>query len=564
MRGENRISGKSFVKVGILVTLAYFVWQVLWAVVTPPFQSPDEPLHFNSVLRVEATGEWPDPGDALVDQDVFTTVVESGFIEPDAQDFEALSRTRIAGSTSAVYTDAFATTSITEHVNRSVIEYGANGSTEIVDQMTQHPPLFYVAAAKVMDVFGAQSWTWDRQLLLLRVFSAFLTIPLIPCTLFTARKLGIGRIGSVFISVTTFAIPQLAFITGSLNNDSLAIGAGALTVAACAQAAFGKQNRWTVLAAGLALGLGLWSKGTFIPFGLIVALSFVVNPSAGRIRVRLVRGFAAGIIGVLTGGWWWLRNLMLFGTLQPEGYQTEHLREGKRIWYFISKAVGNLSESSWGRFGWLNWNLPWVLLTGLALFTLWAVAHSLVHGHQKVQRFVLLGFYPLTIAMLFVQAWNKYRETGTVPGTQGRYLFPAVVALIVIAGAAWLPALRRLATRRSQWVFALPSVIAPSIAVFAAWAWAHACYPSTISRVGINWMRWSEVAGFDVVWLKLLLAVAILLVVASAAAPCVLMYQAAIAEAVDTAEEISAEAFEEWSHSAEVSQARSRDLVASE
>jgi len=524
MRGENRISGKSFVKVGILVTLAYFVWQVLWAVVTPPFQSPDEPLHFNSVLRVEATGEWPDPGDALVDQDVFTTVVESGFIEPDAQDFEALSRTRIAGSTSAVYTDAFATTSITEHVNRSVIEYGANGSTEIVDQMTQHPPLFYQAAAKVMDVFGAQSWTWDRQLLLLRVFSAMLTVPLIPSILYTARKIGIGRIGSMLAAASAFAIPQLAFITGTLNNDSLAIGAGALTVAACAHATFGKPSKWGVVAAGAALGLGLWSKGTFIPFGLVVGLSFLVNPRGGAMRKRLLRGMSAGLVGIAVGGWWWARNLIVFGTLQPEGYHTEHIRAGKRVWYFISKAVGNLSESSWGRFGWLNWSLPWILTTCLALFALWAVTRSLLCGPDGLRRVVLLGFYPLTIGMLYVQAWNKYQDTGAVPGTQGRYLFPAVVALIVIAATAWLPELDWLAFTKGPWVYAIPSAVASSIAIYAAWVWAKACYPSSISRIGLNWMRWSEVAGFDVVWLKCLVFLSLLLIAVAVCTPAVMAY----------------------------------------
>lgn len=498
---ERRISRKRFVLASAVLTIVFIVWQMFYALATPPFHAPDEPLHFNSVLRVNATGEWPEPGTAHIDMGVLDATRQAGLITGEANDFTPLSRTAIVDSSLYGISPAFETVPITDHVLRTTIEYGSTGSGKLVDQMTQHPPFFYRAAAGALDLVGADQWTWDRQLLFLRFFSILLTVPLVPCAIYTARTVGLRRQGALFVGLSAFFVPQLAFITGSLNNDSLSIGAGALTVAACARAAWNKPSWWNVVLAGFALGLGLLSKGTFIPFGLVVGLSFVVNPAGGSMKKRFLHGISAGMIGVAVGGWWWIRNFLIYGKIQPEGYVTHKVGRGDDPGYFLRTATTSLSNSSWGRFNWLTWDLPGHLAAWLAIFALICVTIALVKTQDRTRRFVLLGYYPLTIILLFAQAWSQYQKTGAVPGTQGRYLFPAVVALLAIMGCAWYPAIVRLSSRIGNWAYAIPSIVICSLAAFIGYRWILACYPSQDHGMFINWERWALVAGFDATWL---------------------------------------------------------------
>ena len=50
---------RRFVAATCVLTVAFFVWQVVWAVLTPAFRAPDEPLHVNSVVRVAQGQGWP-------------------------------------------------------------------------------------------------------------------------------------------------------------------------------------------------------------------------------------------------------------------------------------------------------------------------------------------------------------------------------------------------------------------------------------------------------------------------------------------------------------------------
>ncbi len=406
------------------------------------------------------------------------------------------------------------------------------GATEIVDQMTQHPPLFYVLQAVAYRAVGAADWQWDRQLLLLRVVSVLMTLPLVPCVVYAARRAGTSRRMALTAGVFVFAIPQLAYVTGSLNNDALAIGAGALCLAAASAAMFGSGGWRTVWAAGLALGLGLWSKGTFIPMGLTVGLAFLSNVNGLAWRQRWLRVVCAGGIGVVTGGFWWARNVLLYGVLQPAGYQSAFLAPGSDVRYFFTTAFRNLTESFWGRFDWMDWLLTaplvWVLTAGACV----TVVVAVFGGPHRIQRLVLLSFFVSVTAMLLAQAWTQYREGGIVPGTQGRYLFPGIVGLLTVGVlgvtrvGGWMslvvPARDRISgrplfSRPKPLLITIPAVL---IAAYSALTWAQACYPLLAggssddsnalvgaraggifealgSSVAVDVQRWSLVAGLN-------------------------------------------------------------------
>lgn len=484
-------------RLSLLLTLAFAVWQMVWALVSPAFRTPDEPIHLNSVLRLASTqGGWPDPAQARVDTAVVNATVQAGLIEEGGADYSLINRTDLLGSphAEATQTDYYANLRLPGRTERSVITYGEN-SSDIVDQMTQHPPLYYALAAGFVKITGATHWQWDRQLLLLRFFSIFLTLPVLPCLLYVSRTLGASRRGALAVGSTIIAVAQYSFITASVSNDSLTFTAGALTMAALARAMTGQGARRDVLFLGLALGLGLWTKGTFIPMGAVVGLAFMGNSRINTWRARLGCGVVSGAVGLAMGGFWWMRNLVKFGAIQPEGMQRPHVGTGSDNWHFLETAVKNLADSSWGKLGWLEWTAPEWLLKACIFFVLLTVFISVALGPMRYEKIMLVLYQVLAGGMIIFGAWNGYRADGVIAGVQGRYLFPGLVGLLAVSACAWLPLLRK--SRR--WTYAIPGAISAAIGLSVLVGWWKVCYTS----MG----HWSAAVGFNLGWLVVLLIV---------------------------------------------------------
>lgn len=483
---------------GAVLTLCFLIWQTLWAVLTPSFRGPDEVQHFDAVLRVAATGEWPMPGNAIVDTEVINATHEAGFMAGDDDFFALANKTPLRGGQAefAGYAPPYAYAEILPAAQRSVINYGTGGDPEHINQMTQHPPLYYEILGGALNIVGGLNWTWDSQLLFLRFLSILMVLPVIPSILYASRRIGFGLLGSTTAAVSLFAIPQFVFATSVITNDALAIGAGALTIAACSEGMFGRASWRTVIAAGLALGLGLWSKGTFLPMGLLVGLSFVVNGSGGAIRERWLKGVSAGLIGVLVGGFWWVRNVLEYGSLQPAGAERLSIGAGTAISRYLHQSFRLFVDSSWGQLGWLEWFLPAPMITLMAGGTAVCLVVTLTRGPQRAKKLVLISFYLATGAVLLVQAWTAYQESGYVSGIQGRYLFPGIVGLIVVATSAWIPFYEKYSLRR-RWLPLIPSGFVTALALGALYLWMRACYLSTTGRVAIDWSRWSLATGFS-------------------------------------------------------------------
>ena len=506
-----RISARSFVVAATVMTLCFLLWQCLWAVLTPSFRGPDEVQHYNSTLRVATTGAWPDPGNAAIDSQVILAIHEAGFMAGEDDFFAQANITPLRDGLgeNAGYAQPYASSPLTPHLERTIVEYGNGGAPQHVDQMTQHPPLYYQIVAGTMNLAGAMDWPWDRQLLFIRVVSALMTLPLIPSIVYTARKIGASRLASLVTGTFVFAIPQLVFATSVASNDALGIGAGALTIAGVASAMFGNGSWRPVMFSGVMLGIGLWSKGTFIPMGLVVGLAFLLNKNVPRWTRRLAQGISAGVIGVALGGFWWIRNYVMFGSFQPKGMSRSSALEGTNFARYVRQTFRLMVDSSWGQFGWLEWWLPWWLISVLALAALVSLVVSIVRGPDRMKRLNLVLFYGLVALVLIVKAWGTFQDLGYVAGVQGRYMFPGVVGFIVVCAAAWYPALDRYSTRFMGLPLVVPSLIAGTVSIFSFVQWAWACYYAPEGRIAIDWTRWSIATGFEISTLQAILFVGV-------------------------------------------------------
>ncbi|MGJ9576825.1 DUF2142 domain-containing protein [Actinotignum sp. GS-2025c] len=503
---DTTMSSRRFFTCAGLLTVLFLIWQMLWALASPPLRTPDEPHHLNSIIRLEQTGQWPDPGTSRLYRDVFEASRASGLLVEDAPSYSLHYRTRL-GRDAWIGTDpnSYASQRILPHEQRRSPR--AEATIPILDQMTQHPPLYYAGGALVLRATGMTDAPWDRQILVLRFYSILLTSSLVPCLIFAARRAGLSRCGALLASGTVYAIPMLAFISASVTNDALFIGAGALTMAAVSAAMFG-AGRWrTVLGAGLALGLGLWSKGIFIPMGLVVFLSFLANPRVGTWGRRLAQALSAGLIGVLTGGYWWLRNILRYGVIQPDGFRAEAKEPGRDIGFFAERVTTSFVDSFWSDFGWLDVTFAPPLLILLTLLVAIFLARALRTHPAKRWRFLIFASnIVLVLGMLIVQAYNQYRGLGIIGGVQGRYLFAGALGLLVVitmgaAGHHWDPPLPGTTSRpryreEAGWrSFLLPALVAGSmlLSAYAMLLWLRSCYPGAFVGRGLE--RWALAAG---------------------------------------------------------------------
>ncbi|MBM9433867.1 DUF2142 domain-containing protein [Flaviflexus equikiangi] len=477
---------------GALLTVVYLAFLIAWAYATPAFRSPDAPMHYNSVMRVMEGGGWPEPGEADIDPAVLTVAIEGGLVAAGAPDLGWGHFYRLNGGLIVGTGQYLADTDPLPEAQRSIPQFTGEGSVG-VDQMTQHPPLYYGIAAGFLTMLGADSWQWDGQLLALSILSALMVMWVVPCTIYTARRLGLNRRLSLLAGASILAVPQLAHIGSAVTNDSLYILMGSLLIAACAKVLTTTPTRRDVIMVGALLGLGLWTKGTFVGFGLVAGLSFLASRGALPWTRKLKYGVSAGLLGVLVGGYWWVRNLVLYGVLQPSGFPNEAADWAgvePRFSDFLALAWTDLMESFWGKFGWLELPLPSALIIALTLIALIMSACGLAAAREyRIPLLVLVLFVPLTIAVLTIQGWLNYQHTGEVSGMQGRYPFPGIVALAVLVswGHVWL---RRVGGPRlaqaSESLFAIGS---PLVGLIGLWTMLRAAYSSD-SLLGFSWMTW--------------------------------------------------------------------------
>ncbi len=267
-------------------------------------------------------------------------------------------------------------------------------------------------------------------------------------------------------------IPQVTLTGAYVNQD-------AYTMAVCSWAIFlllaGWKEGWTAgRAAWLGVALGLVLLGRLngyvvIPFALLVA----VVSLRGGVGFVLIRMFITGSVAALVSGWWFVRSYLQTG--DPFGIQA--YMEAWRALAPLRRAPREIGVSFldilrgdtpylvfrtfWGAFGQLEVYFLWPYYALLGLLTLGAGAglawglvqwfagprplHALFdREYARSQAFLaaavaLLGVLALgMVALVFWQAW------ATSFATQGRYLFPAVVPIVlfITLGIAALPVAR--------------------------------------------------------------------------------------------------------------------------
>ena len=418
-----------------LVTVLWATVLFGWLQLTPLYRAADETLHVDLVLHLLEGGSYAAPGTLELDPEVRASYPLAGLSSEERPELASL------------YPLPVSTTDVPPR-EASFDELAPRpGLPAITNQMTQHPPLYYLlVAGGARALPGFDDWSFVVQVGVLRLLSAALLLPLPVLAFAAARRLSAAEPVAVAAALLPLAVPQLAHVGASLNNDALLILLGAAVAAPLVAVSRGDASRRTGAVVGVLLGLALLTKA--LAFGLLawaaLAYALALLGPARRQRLRaLTSGLLAAALALAVGGWWWVVNLLRYGTVQPSGTAPlPPIETDPDLLDFTQSFLTRVTASTWGNFGWLEVRLPGavqlaallVVLLGLSLVLARRSAPPGVRGAAAVA----VAAFCLQIAILYQQSLKNYLRGGYLAGLQGRYLFAfvAVLAALVAIGIA--------------------------------------------------------------------------------------------------------------------------------
>ena len=467
----------------------YLGLAALFAALTPAWQAPDEPAHYNVLRQLhEAAPPRCCP-----------------LIEPGDWDQALLNRLtgeRFAGAT----LESLATLQYEDH----------------------QPPLYYLLATLVYD-WSAGSLT------ALRLFSVLLGAGVVWCAHALARAALPGRPWPALTAAAFVAfLPQHLAVMGAVNNDSLNELLIGLTLVALARWLRGDRAGlqrlarmllppalllcillalYGLITAGAALlflaltgvGLALWRSGrhalwplwfTGMLAGLLLLTRvggyFVAGLPALLLLMRLWRprllrrrdarrvllaGLACLLLpALLTGALWWARNLAVYGwpdflglaahdRVVADQLRTADLIDEIGVNAWLGRSLRTTFTSFWGQFGWMALPLQGRLLLPPLLLSLAAAGGLLLVRRIPRGRGLRLLWRALWLAVGLAALAYLYYNLEFVQ-LQGRYLYPALLPLALLT-ARGLDAWReRLLPGRMPWLTPLPVLLLAPLDLF--------------------------------------------------------------------------------------------------
>jgi len=395
-----------------VLTAAFMLVVTLWASLTLSLRAPDEMAHLSTVYRLSVTPSWPDPGSAVMPGAVVAAGDETSLPQSERSSFNELAASHPEDS-------------------------------ERGDQMTQHPPLYYAIMAAALNIPGVKDLPWGQALFLLRALGAVFAAPLIWLSWNSAALLTRSRRVAAVAVAVPFAVPQVAQNFGTLTNDSAAILASWIVTWLSIRVWTGDRRPRVLLGLGVAFGLSALTKGTALPLGLLVALVLLLGPGTATWRRRIVDLAWPMAVAFLVGGWWWLRNLVLYGTLQPDGmgsftnFPEWEAGESPSVTYYISEVWRVTVTSFWGWFGRVNAPLPEPLVELLTILCATVLVVGGLRFRRNIPTFLVLISPVVATAIIFIRSsWAAYLERTEPGGLHGRYFFTMLLILIVISALA--------------------------------------------------------------------------------------------------------------------------------
>lgn len=419
-----------------VVLAAFVALGLLYSVVTPVFESPDEPQHFHFVRHLAQTRRLP----------------VQGTDGPWRQEASQPPLYYLIGAVATGRVDAGNVLEL-EQVNPHAI-IGIPLADNNKDRYVHTPAEAFPYRGAALAVHS------------LRALSVILGAVAVLATYLLALEIGASALLAAGAAAFVAFLPQFLFISGAVNNDSLTAATSGLALWWLVRT-MRRGSTWQgAVVAGLLAGAAALSKLAGLgAVGLLVG-AYAWTAASRRRSSILAHGALAVAVALALCGWWYLRNLRLYGDLTGVSAMLDIVGTRKPV-PSLGRLLGEtegLLLSFWGIFGWFNVPSPRGMapaFNAIACAALLGLAARLTLMRRLAEHRLFAPGLALLAVWLVAVVAAVLRWASLTMGMQGRLVFPALpaIAVLVVLG------LSGLAPRRWRLV-----PVGAAIAVMAAFA----------------------------------------------------------------------------------------------
>jgi 4-amino-4-deoxy-L-arabinose transferase-like glycosyltransferase len=435
----------------LFIISAYLIIGCLYAALTPAWQVPDEPAHYNVIRQIAQTGTLPQ--------------LELG-------DYDQEYNARLTAE-----------------------KFPPSLPLDHVQYQDYQPPLYYLLATPIFLLFNGS-------LTALRLFSLLLGAGVIALAYLAVREVAGDEIVPLLAAGFIAFIPQHIAMLAGVNNDSLAELLIALGLFLVLRAGHESHSPYAFIHGRWPLAYKAWVFGGVLGaafltkvqayvlapvFAAYVWLQWRRRPVSERPGVLRWAAIVFGLASAL-GVLYWGRNFLVCGLWDVvcgnwhnrvvDGQPTPAEWLAMYGWWGSDVALLNrfftfTFDSFWGVFGWMGVFMPSNVYLALQIFCV-AVVIGVAAAARRWQTLTEAqrdGALLLTLSALVTVGLYLYYNVNFVQH-QGRYLFPALIPLgaVVAVGlrqwGKWLRALRLPLAVEVAAPF-IPVVLLATLAVFA-------------------------------------------------------------------------------------------------
>ncbi|OIH96970.1 hypothetical protein [Curtobacterium sp. MCBA15_001] len=403
------------------ITATFVLLLATWAYLDPPLRGPDEAANVDAVLHLLAGRPWPATGHLHFFQGVLAQDVAAQ-LPPVAQ----------RGSVAALV--------------------GDGSENALQNPMSQHPPTFFLVQAAIALALDAGPRRWDHVVLVMRLVDVLAMAPLPVLVWASVRRVTRSPRLAVAAATVLLAVPQVAQLGSTVSVWVPVITAGALATWLGLRVLTGDRSWLTVLALGgaVAVGTAVMAGGFLaVPFAVVAVLAArhdteSAAPVSSRrgLVVRVCRALVVLAVPAVTTGWWYARQFLRTGSPQPDPYAPVHEHwaagEGPDVVQFVGAFWNGMSDSFLGLLGRYQWPLSPVVVDTATVVALTALVWAATSRRVDRRTMLLVAAFPVTVLVVVVaRDWASYVGHVGITVVQGRFLFPAMAALLAMLALAW-------------------------------------------------------------------------------------------------------------------------------
>jgi len=431
-----------------LLALIFILKGMMWSLVFPLWQGPDEDDHYAVIQFIGENGRLPDQNDEILPDEVTLSrqYADVGRLDYNPEQRQGWSKTAV-GIGEETLINLPPTT-------RSSTELGTVG------KLMHATPLYYLIASIPYRLIGYEADLLTRAAIQ-RLFSVLVSCPIIIIAYLVARLL-FPTNSMMRLTIPTLVAfhPQLTAVTSIVSVDGFYFVLYSLLIYLSLRVLRDGLNWRYSLAIGTVFAVGVLFKPTLTGFAPIVALVVFYDFWRGNGRRKQV--FWAAVlmnIVILTPLSWWMARSW---RLNQDLFYFNPVLKGHRIlqnpfydyaffqhmFDYYWSIWGGIFTTWWAQFGWLDTPVaPWVyhLLRLLTVLAIIGIGHRLLQLKRRpipcdrwnqvapLTAWALLTFTILIPALLLqVYDLSFWHNFGNGRGLQGRYWLGTIIPMLTL------------------------------------------------------------------------------------------------------------------------------------